>query len=713
MVSGTTYVGGLVGVNYQSGEIAASSATGVVNGAERVGGLVGHNNHTDGEITASYATGVVSGTTYVGGFVGVNLGDIAASYATGVVNGAERVGGLVGVNGVGDIAASYATGAVRGINRVGGLVGHNNFGGEITASYATGAVSGIEYVGGLVGHNFNEGEIAASYAVGMVSGVNRVGGLVGHNGGGGEIVSSYATGAVRGRYDVGGLAGTNKGGIAASYATGAVRGINRVGGLVGDVGILFWRGTVTTSYWDTLTSGYGSSAGGTGKKTFELRSPTTYTGIYAAWNVDVDDDEAADAPWGFGTETEYPILRHGHGTASVALQQSAQPVISVDSSLRGLSVVGTALSPDFRAAVTSYDAASEYDVVTVTVLVADAGARAEISPDDAQGDVDGHQVRLAASATGTVTITVTVTAADGSATEYVLVVGHEDVPPPLEDTAPTFEIAATTLTYTAGASVDETLPAARGGDGELRYTLTDGLTDAGPTNAGSTPTLTLTLPPGLEFDAASRRLHGSLTTASSTSRYTLTAVDGDGNLAPSDAARMSIAIVVSSDHDANRNGLIEISSLEQLNAIRWDLDGNGVPTEAGAASYAAAFPSMDGIVCRTTTGVVSCKGYELISDLDFNTGDPSTRTDDLYYNAGAGWEPIDTCDWWCSASDRYAATFRGNGHVIHNLFIRRSSEYYVGLFGYLGSGSRIEGVGAARRERQGTSSCWRLGGASW
>ena len=154
---------------------------------------------------------------------------------------------------------------------------------------------------------------------------------------------------------------------------------------------------------------------------------------------------------------------------------------------------------------------------------------------------------------------------------------------------------------TAGASVDETLPAARGGDGELRYALTDGLTDAEPTNAGSTPTLTLTLPPGLEFDATARRLHGRLTTASSMARYTLTATDGDGNLAPSDAARMSIAIVVLPDHDANRNGLIEISNLEQLNAIRWDLDGDGVPTEAGAAPYAAAFPSTGGVVCRTTT----------------------------------------------------------------------------------------------------------------
>ena len=75
----------------------------------------------------------------------------------------------------------------------------------------------------------------------------------------------------------------------------------------------------------------------------------------------------------------------------------------------------------------------------------------------------------------------------------------------------------------------------------------------------------------------------------------------------------------------------------------------------------------------------------------------STRTDDLYYDDGAGWEPIGTCDgtYECHASDPgYAATFRGNGHVIRNLLIRRpDASDNVGLFGYLAGGSRIEEVG--------------------
>ena len=449
-----------------------------------------------------------------------------------------------------------------------------------------------------------------------------------------------------------------------------------------------WRnyGEITFSYWDTLISGLEESDGGTGKKTFELRSPTTYTGIYAAWNVDVDGDGAADAPWIFGTETEYPILRHGHGTASVALQQSSQPVISADSSLRGLSVVGTTLSPDFRAAVTSYRAVADRDVVTVAALVADAGARAEISPRDAQSDVDGHQVRLATDTTDTVTVTVT--AADGSATEYVVMISYED-------TAPVFDVAATTLTYMAGASVDETLPAARDGDGELRYTLMDGLTGrltGALTNVDVTQTLarTLTLPPGLEFDAATRRLHGRLTTASSSARYTLTAVDGDGNLAPSDAARTSIEIVVTPDHDRDDDGLISITTLAQLNAVRWDLNGDGVSAYSG---YAAAFPhAAAGMGCPAS----GCTGYELENDLDFDTdGNGTINANDgaLSWGAGAdagkGWAPIGGSG---SFDGSFRATFMGNGHVVRNLFINRSSDKWVGLFGRVSSG-RIEGLG--------------------
>ena len=49
-----------------------------------------------------------------------------------------------------------------------------------------------------------------------------------------------------------------------------------------------------------------------GKTTAELQTPTDYTGIYAAWNVDLNrslfSNGVGDEPWDFGTTTQYPAL---------------------------------------------------------------------------------------------------------------------------------------------------------------------------------------------------------------------------------------------------------------------------------------------------------------------------------------------------------------------------------------------------------------------
>ena len=219
----------------------------------------------------------------------------------------DRTGGLVGSIRGGSsndslISASYVTGSVSGGSFVGGLVGINNA--SISASYAAVAVVGNVNVGGLVGRNSgNSSIISASYATGSVTGgAGFGGGLVGNNGG--TITASYATGAVSGSF-VSGLVGDNNGTITASYATGAVSGTGTlVGGLVGEND----GATVTISYWDTETTGQSSSAGGEGKTTSELRSPTGYTGIYADWNVDVDGDGTGDDPWDFGTSSDYPVI---------------------------------------------------------------------------------------------------------------------------------------------------------------------------------------------------------------------------------------------------------------------------------------------------------------------------------------------------------------------------------------------------------------------
>ena len=338
-------VGGLVGDN--QGTIASSRSTSVVSGlTDNFGGLAGENS---GTITDSYATGNVSGKGFadLGGLVGENAieGNIISSYATGAVSGqGDNFGGLAGVNS-GIIVASYATGSASGSGPadVGGLVGDNKFEGKITTSYATGGVSGqADNFGGLAG--VNSGVIVASYATGSVSGNGfaDVGGLVGDNRYTGVVTAAYAEGSVSGRADrYGGLLGSNQGVVTFCFSTGAVP--ESGGGLIERNGD---NGAVDNCYWDTETSGQANSDGGIGKTTAELRSPTGYTGIYAAWNVDLDGDGSSDDPWGFGSATEYPVLNletldidHGNLSARPPLEPKANATLCLAVSNGQLGVV--------------------------------------------------------------------------------------------------------------------------------------------------------------------------------------------------------------------------------------------------------------------------------------------------------------------------------------------------------------------------------------
>ena len=145
------------------------------------------------------------------------------------------------------------------------------------------------------------------------------------------------------------------------------------------------------------------------------------------------------------------------------------------------------------------------------------------------------------------------------------------------------------------------------------------------------------------------------------------------------------------NYDADGDTLIEISNLAQLNAIRWDLDGDGTPS-GNASEYAAAFPvAAAGSVCPADA---TCAGYELMSNLDFDTGAAGDRTDDTYHNGGSGWEPIGK-DTPVNDSVRYNAVFEGNGHTVTNLFINRGSTDDVGLFGAIGTAGVVRNLGVA------------------
>ncbi len=232
---------------------------------------------------------------------------------TGVdVSGLDNVGGLLGSNRSGAVTASYVTGRVSAIQTVGGLVGHNA--GDIHASYANVEVAG-ETAGGLVGYNFRT--VTASYATGrvLVAGSRPgAGSLVGHNNG--EVTGSYATA------------------LAPPPAAGLV-------------GYAASTSTLASSYWDTGTLGLTTGIG-VGQTTASLQAPTGYTGIYAAWNVDLQGDGTRDEPWDFGTSGQYPALKanfDGQGAATwqeFGDQLRAGPVLTAEGGFASSTLTWTA-----------------------------------------------------------------------------------------------------------------------------------------------------------------------------------------------------------------------------------------------------------------------------------------------------------------------------------------------------------------------------------
>ena len=131
------------------------------------------------------------------------------------------------------------------------------------------------------------------------------------------------------------------------------------------------------------------------------------------------------------------------------------------------------------------------------------------------------------------------------------------------------------------------------------------------------------------------------------------------------------------DYDADDDGLIEIEWLEQLDAVRWDLDGDGVADDEGNAErYAAAFPdAAEGMGCAE-----GCRGYELTRDLDFKSaGSYAAGAVNSKWTSGNGWLPIGL-----TPKEALRIILEGNENTIRHLYINRTgnnSPEFSGLFG--------------------------------
>jgi hypothetical protein len=254
----------------------------------------------------------IEGTIEGGGFLGLfgQTGSGANVYnlvleAVDVSGMGDHVGGLVGLNHEdGSITNCYSTGSVNGDDFVGGLVGSSIKGGSITASYSTGTVIGNEFVGGLVGCNDSfsvfaripetpPSRVADCFSNSTVTGDYSVGGLVGVNCGQGSITSSYSTGSVNGLGWVGGLVSV--------HGLRCVIEDDSVGGLVGSN-----SGSITSSFWDTHTSGLTDSYGGTGLTTAEMQTASSF--LEASWDFVDETENGSEDIWWILEGQDYPRL---------------------------------------------------------------------------------------------------------------------------------------------------------------------------------------------------------------------------------------------------------------------------------------------------------------------------------------------------------------------------------------------------------------------
>ena len=601
-------------------------------------------------------------------------------------------------------------GSVTGQTNVGSLVGTHE--GKLSSVYSTASVSGAAengYAGGLVGalKNSNVGLhhaiIEKSYFAGEAAAAgsgSAVGGLAGGNLGdhiGGLIRDSYSTGTVSnnettGPSMAGGLVGNNLGKISTSYATGVVTGAFAVGGLTGrNTGVIV---SFTPSFYDKITTG--QSGGPEAKTTREMRTPfgTSWSdkGIFRSWS----------RSWDLGTNIEYPALMADYDGDGMATwqefgdqRQPAPPLEFLDGTAAFRTVPeGAASGQAIDPPVDAKDA--DGDALTYALSGADQGHFAIVAG-SGQLQTSGSLDRAVKTS-----YEVTVTVADGNGnsrsipvsitvTAPLVAPNPRNKPPAFSRRGDSRNIAENVPQDTAvGAPVVAVDP-----DGDtLTYTLRPLQADAHAEYFS------------IAFDTGQLRTNAPLDYETRNSYLMfVTATDGNG---ATDTVRIYVYVndvtvegqlpdEIVGDYDRDNDGLIEITNLEQLDAIRYDLNGSGIGDGgAGKAGFNPAFPNPVASIgpahigCARSDGTASvCRGFELTRDLDFNDdesyADPAAHRE--AWTSGAGWQPIGTL------SRAFTAIFEGNGKTISNLFINRPTGTHIGLFGRLTKTSPIRRLG--------------------
>lgn len=228
-ISGTKKVGGIAGVSMTGTTIdnSETSETTIVTGETYVGGIIGYiNNNAIIKNCKNFAE--IKGKEYVGGVTGIAFyGTELSSCFNGskTINGENYIGGIAGYSAA-HIVKSYNQNlndnncVVTGKNYVGGIVGLNYEMGDITECFNNGKIIVLEdNCGGIVGLNnatisncYNKGEIDCTQTKGL-----KIGGICGQNTSECSIYNSYNIGKINNVSYAGGIVGADFGTISNSF----------------------------------------------------------------------------------------------------------------------------------------------------------------------------------------------------------------------------------------------------------------------------------------------------------------------------------------------------------------------------------------------------------------------------------------------------------------------------------------------------------------
>ena len=181
------------------------------------------------------------------------------------------------------------------------------------------------------------------------------------------------------------------------------------------------------------------------------------------------------------------------------------------------------------------------------------------------------------------------------------------------------------------------------------------------------------------------------------------AVTGPVEVEVEGVSSLSSVFTVTIDRDTDNDGLIDVTSLDQLSSLRFDLNGDGLIDSNLSMLDSVFYETSFGLLRKSGVSCTDgCRGYELTTNLDFEDANGDETADDKSVWAEdavsesvanavvGGWLPIGDNS---STDARYSAVFDGNDYVVSNLYVDRTSADYVGLFGYLGSSARVRNVG--------------------